>query len=67
MMNEKTELLEKAYAERDLYMIGEFTREEALQYVTPYVKTFNEKSKEIAKRFEIKKPKLITESQFLRQ
>ena len=67
MMNEKTELLEKAYAARDLYMIGEITREEALQYVTPYVKEFNKKSKEIAKRFEIKKPKLITESQFLRQ
>ena len=67
MMNEKTELLEKAYAARDLYIIGEITREEALEYVSPYVKTFNEKSKEIAKRFEIKKPKLITESQFLRQ
>ena len=67
MMNEKTELLEKAYIARDLYIIGEITREEALEYVTPYVKTFNEKSKEIAKRYEIKKPKLITESQFLRQ
>ena len=67
MMNEKTELLEKAYIARDLYIIGEITREEALEYVTPYVKEFNEKSKEIAKRYEIKKPKLINASQFLRQ
>ena len=67
MMNEKTELLEKAYAARDLYIIGEITREEALEHITPYVKAFNEKSKEIAKRYEIKKPKLINESQFLRQ
>lgn len=67
MVNEKIELLEKAYAARDLYIIGEITREEALEHVSPYVKTFNEKSKEIAKRFEIKKPKLITASQFLRQ
>ena len=31
MMNEITELLEKAYAARDLYIIGEITREEALE------------------------------------
>ena len=48
------EILElKIYAEyyRDLYRLGKISREEAKQEIMPYLDKVNEKSKELAKKY----------------
>ena len=49
----------------DLYRLGKISREEAKEYITPYLDYVNEKSKELAKKYN-QKHKEITFSYYLR-
>jgi len=59
------ELKERAEQSRVLYNRGEITRDEAKEYIMPYINTFNERSKEIAKKYSMK-PKTISFGQYVR-
>ncbi len=50
---------------RMLYNCGKCTREEAKEYIQPYLNAIYEKSKEIAKKYN-KRPVKVGLSQFLR-
>ena len=63
-MNSK-ELKAKAdMAKANLYL-GVFTYEEAKEAIQPYVKAYNKKSKEIAKKYN-QRPRTITVAGYLR-
>ena len=49
----------------DLYRLGKISREEAKEYIMPYLDYVNEKSKELAKKYN-QKHKEITFSYYLR-
>lgn len=49
----------------DLYRLGKVSREEAKEYIMPYLDYVNEKSKELAKKYN-QKHKEITFSYYLR-
>lgn len=59
------ELVNMAYETRHLYAIGEISREEALERIEPYIKAFNKKSKEIAKKYNFP-AKTVSAKKFLR-
>lgn len=54
-MNEK--LLNQAMETKALYKMGIITRDEAKRLIKPYADYFNEKSKEIAKKYNQKAQK----------
>lgn len=60
-----TDLYPKALKARHLYNLGLIEREEMKEDVQPYVDKFNHRSKEIAKKFDVK-PKYISVQSFLR-
>lgn len=62
---ENKELVNMAHETRHLYAIGEIPREEALERVEPYIKKFNQKSREIAKKYGLR-AKTISAKKFLR-
>lgn len=59
------ELKRNAEKGRVLYNNGEISRDEAIILIMPYIDTFNKKSLEIAKKYNMK-PKKITFAQFIR-
>lgn len=59
------ELKENAEKGRVLYNHGNISREEAKEYIMPYINAFNEKSAEIAKKYGMK-PKKISFGQYMR-
>lgn len=65
MSQEIQVLKDKAEEYRALYRAGQVTREEAVVHIAPYVDRFNEKSKEIAKKFN-QRPKTISVAKFMR-
>ena len=62
MTNEIKEVAEKG---RVLYNSGQISRDEAVEMITPYINACNEKSKELAKKYNMK-PKKITFAQYIR-
>jgi len=65
MKNEVEEMKINAEAARDRYKMGELNRKEAKEIIDLYLNVFNEKSKELAKKWN-QKPKLITLAGYLR-
>lgn len=59
------ELRAKAEEAKQLYRIGKMTREDAQQIIVPYLEAVNNKSKELAKKYD-QKPKLVTFAAYLR-
>lgn len=59
------ELKRKAEEGRILYNRGDITREQAKEYIMPYINAFNEKSIAIAKKYGMK-PKTISFGQYMR-
>lgn len=64
-VDEMEELKRKAEEGRILYNRGEISREEAKEYIMPYINYFNDKAKDIAKRYGMK-PKTIDFGQYMR-
>ena len=58
-------LYDKAIKARSMYRSGLLTRKEAIKEIEPYTIMYNEKSKEIAKKFN-QNPKLMSIPAFLR-
>ena len=58
-------LKERAIIARDSYKGGFIERQEAKRLIDPYIKAFNAKSAEIAKKYNMK-PKTITFAGFVR-
>lgn len=56
---------EEAMKAKILYNLGKITREEARAMIEPYASAFNEKSKELAKKYNVK-AKLFNFNNFLR-
>ena len=65
MTHEAHMLLLRAQKARTLYNTGKIDRKQAKEEIDPYINLFNKKSKEIAKKYNLK-PKLITFSSFVR-
>lgn len=59
------ELQARAEKAKAMYRIGQITREEASEEITPYLEAFNAKSIEIAKKY-TQKPKKISLLTYLR-
>lgn len=65
-MSDKTkQLKDRAEKAKHLYNAGVITRAEAKKEVQPYIDHFNENSKEIAKKYNMK-PKYISFNMFCR-
>ena len=62
---EKLKLYEEALAIKKLYNVGIISREEAKNRIKPYANWFNEKSVEIAKKYN-QKPQLFSFVSFMR-
>ena len=56
---------EEAMKAKILYNLGKITRNEAKEMIEPYAKDFNEKAKELAKKYNVK-AKSFNLSSFLR-
>lgn len=65
MRSEIKILLERAEIARLSYKKNLITREEAKKEIMPYITAYNEKAKQIAKKYNAK-PKLINFSSFIR-
>jgi len=65
MTDEVLELLNKAKEARFKYNVGAISREEAKKEINPYILKFNQKSDELAKKYNVK-AKHITFSSFIR-
>jgi hypothetical protein len=65
MTTETKELKQQAEETKFLYKTGQITRDEAAAGIMPFINAFNEKSKEIAKKYNMK-PKTINFAGFLR-
>lgn len=65
MNAEIKKLKEQADAARFLYNKGEITRDECKEQVTPFIKAFNKRSKEIAKKYN-QKPKTMDFISYIR-
>ena len=65
MSPEVITLRERALKARALYLYGEITRKQAQVEIKPYIDACNEKSKELAKKYN-QKPKLISFAAFVR-
>lgn len=65
-MNEHIkELKQKAEIARLQYQLNHITRDEAKEQIMPYIDTINERSKELAKKYN-QKPKLVTFVAYIR-
>lgn len=58
MTNEKEELKKAAFDARTAYRIGAIDRKTAKEEIMPYIKAFNEKSKEIAAKYGMRAKKI---------
>lgn len=56
---------EQAFLARDSYKAGFIDRKEAKKLIAPYIDMFNDKSREIAKKYNMK-PKTISFAGFVR-
>lgn len=65
MKPETRTLLQKAQEARSLYLYGKITRGQARALCEPYIEAFNDKSKEIARKYG-QRPKFISFSTFVR-
>ena len=65
MNDEVIELKLKAEYYRALYQANKCTREEAKENIMPYINLINNKSKEIAKKYN-QKPKTVSFSAYIR-
>ena len=65
MSNDVQLLKERAENGRDLYKMNHISREEAKEYIMPYINAVNAKSKELAKKYKVR-AKLINFAGFLR-
>lgn len=65
MTNEIKSLMNNAIYYRNLYNMGKVTEDIAKENINPYLNKVNEKSTEIAKKYN-QKPKLIKFSQYVR-
>lgn len=65
MNNEVRELMIRANEARSQYQLGLITREEAKSVINVYLDKVNEKSKELAKKYN-QKPKLVSFNSFVR-
>lgn len=65
MSPEARELLVRAQKAKSLYSLKKITREQAKAEIDPYIQSFNEKSKTIAKKYN-QKPKTISFTTFTR-
>lgn len=65
MTDETKRLRDRAEKGRMLYRSGNATMEEAKELVMPYINHFNNRSKEIAKKFN-QRPKFISFNSFCR-
>lgn len=59
------EIKVKAFEAKESYRAGFITREEAKELITPYIEAFNNKSREIARKYGMK-AKTITFAGFVR-
>lgn len=59
------EIKARAFEARDSYRAGFITRNEAKELIMPYIKLYNEKSKQIAKKYNMK-PRYISFVGFVR-
>lgn len=59
------EIKARAFEARDSYRAGFITRNEAKEMIMPYIKLCNEKSKQIAKKYNMK-PRYISFFGFIR-
>lgn len=59
------EIKARAFEARDSYKAGLITRNEAKEMIVPYIKLYNEKSKQIAKKYNMK-PRYISFVGFIR-
>lgn len=65
-MNEQiTKLRDRANKAKHLYMNNEITREDAIAEITPFIDYVNNKSIQIAKKYN-QKPKMVKINSFLR-
>ncbi|UDY80734.1 hypothetical protein [Geobacillus phage GR1] len=65
MTHEARELFLRAQEAKALYKTGKINREQARAEIEPYINLFNKKSKEIAKKYNLK-PKMLTFASFVR-
>lgn len=65
MTLDNRELYHEALLARAKYLCGDLDRRTAKEIIDPYIQTFNEKSKELAKKYN-QRPKLISFSIFVR-
>ena len=59
------EIKARAFEARDSYRAGFITRDEAKEMIMPFIKLYNEKSKQIAKKYNMK-PRYISFVGFIR-
>lgn len=65
-MTEETKALKaQAFEAKNKFMVGELSRDEAKKFVEPYLEAVNARSKELAKKFNMR-PKLVSFSGFMR-
>lgn len=62
---EKQELIDMAEKGKILYNSGQISRNEAKEYIMPYLNMANERSAEIANKYNMK-PKRISFNEFIR-
>lgn len=66
-MNEEVMMLkQEAEHYKFLYQTGQITREEAKEHITPYLDCVNNKAKELAKKYNMKKYKKVSFISFVR-
>lgn len=65
MTREIEELKMRADGARSLYRTGQITRKEALADIQPYADAFNNKSRELAKKYG-QRPRLFSVASYLR-
>lgn len=63
---EKEEMYIEAMNYKALYNSGKCDRDTAKKHIMPYINFVNEKSKEIAKKYNIKSSKIINFASFVR-
>jgi len=59
------ELRQSAMETRDLYRMGEIDKKEAQKRLKPYIERFNQKSEELAKKYNVR-PQRFSFSAFMR-
>lgn len=65
MNKENLQLKEKAQEGKALFLSGTISKKEALEYMNPYIKKYNEVAKEKGLKYNVK-PKLVSFSNLIR-